>query len=140
LESIEEKKREEIRELKRRLKSEWKELWTSKYDDRLMAEGISRIDRENLFVSKGEVLYTNKQSKQTSLKEILEKHVGPTSIARYDPDPWTGGWGKFIKTKLPSQETGEKKEAPRAESRKYPQKRKSGSGWLNRSRYALREL
>jgi hypothetical protein len=127
---------ERAHELRRELKVEWAELWKSKYDDKVKAEGISSLDFEWLFVDRGEVIYATKDYKPLSFREILERHIGADVAGRIAPDPEVGGWRKFVKENItiPKRKPVVKRERPRIKFDASQQKRKGGAGWLNKAR------
>ena len=123
---------EDARELRRLLKLDWVELWDTKYEDEVQAEGISVKDFEALYVDRGEVIHATRDVKPLSFHEILEKHVGEEEAKRVDVDPRQGGWRKFSRTHFPARRV--KREEPRVKFDAGQQQRKAGSGWLNKAR------
>ena len=120
--------------LRQELKTEWAELWKTKYDDEVRAEGVSPKEYERLFVDLGEIIYATKNFKPLSFRDILEKHVGSDLAAKAYPDPVLGGWRKFVKEHLQRHKSVKKRERPRVKVDLSQQQRKSGAGWLNKAR------
>lgn len=120
------------RELRRMLKVDWAELWKTKHEDEVKAEGVSVQDFESLFVDRGEIIHATRDFKPLSFSEILEKHVGPEKAAGVDVNPRVGGWRKFAKKNFPAKHT--KREKPEVKADLSQQQRKGGSGWLNKAR------
>ena len=124
---------ERARELKRELKAEWSELWRTKYDDQVRAEGVSREMFQRLFVDRGEVVAATRDFKPISFREILNRHLGPTLSERVSPDPSTGGWRKFAREHL-QKPKHQRREQPRVKADLTQHQRKGGQGWLNKAR------
>jgi hypothetical protein len=115
------------------LKSEWRELWDQKIDDKWVGEAIARREYAALFVDRGEVLWATRGSKPPVFSEILEKYEKSTGERIRPIDPAIGGWGKFIKNEI-STPRMKKKPMHLVEEDKPvdsgPQK-KGGRGWLH---------
>ena len=125
---------EQVRELRQELKTEWGELWRTKYDDEVMAEGVSPKEYERLFVDLGEIVYATRDFKPLSFREILERHLGSDVAGKVYPDPSVGGWRKFVKEHLRRHKRVKKRERPKVKVDLDQHQRKSGCGWLNRAR------
>lgn len=121
------------RELKHELKAEWSELWSTKYDDEVRAEGVSCKEFNMLLVDLGEVIVATRDFKPLSFREILEARLGSDMAGRVEPDPAVGGWGKFVKKHLPKHKHV-KRERPEVKIDLSQQQRKGGHGWLNKAR------
>ncbi|MEM3378413.1 MAG: hypothetical protein QXV09_06405 [Candidatus Bathyarchaeia archaeon] len=123
------------KELVETLKIEWKKLWSERLDDKVRAEGIATADYRYLFVERGLIIHATKDYKALSFREILEQY----QIANFDrhipPPPQIGGWTKFIKTHITSQQQRQRvKRAQlyREEAQKPKQQlKKGGRGWLH---------
>jgi len=127
-------KMNKAREFRRWLKIEWADLWTSKFDDDIIAEGISLRDYSLLDVDKGEIIHASRDYKPLEFREILEKKLGSEAAGRVDVDPNVGGWKRFAREKLPRRENKTAREAPKIPYDTSQQQRKGGSGWLNQAR------
>ena len=118
------------------LKTQWKKLWRDRFDDKQRAEGIADNDYPTLFVEKGTVIFATKKFKMPSFTEILQLN-GIDNAGRYiQPNPSTGGWGKFIRTTITVRkltERGRRAQQYEREKKKPQQLKKSGRGWLHRS-------
>ncbi|MEM3725628.1 MAG: hypothetical protein QXK98_02045 [Candidatus Bathyarchaeia archaeon] len=116
------------------LKEQWKTLWRERIDDKLRAEGIADKDYDVLFVEKGTVIFATRKFKMLSLREILQLH-GVTNVDRVvGPSPSVGGWGKFIRTFISSQQSSKRKKRAQQyfEGDKQKQQlKKGGRGWLH---------
>ncbi len=124
----------EAREFRRWLKIEWADLWKRKFDDEIVAEGISVRDYSLLEVDKGEIIQANRDFKPLNFREILEKNLGGEATELVDVDPNVGGWKRFAREQLPRREKKTAREQPKIPFDLSQQQRKGGSGWLNRAR------
>ncbi len=124
----------DAREFKRWLKIEWADLWKSKFDDEIIAEGISLRDYSLLDVDKGEIIHASRDYKPLKFREILEKNLGGEAAERVDVDPHVGGWKRFARENLPKREKKTARGAPKIPFDLSQQQRKGGSGWLNQAR------
>ncbi len=120
------------RELRRKLKADWAELWKTKHDDGVKAEGISTKVYTELFVDQGEIIHATRDYTPLSFSEIYEKHVGTEKAERIEVNPQEGGWHKFARNNFPAKQT--KRERPKFKPDLSQQQRKGGSGWLNQAR------
>jgi len=125
---------EQVRELRRELKTEWAKLWMTKYDDNVRAEGVSPKEYDRLFVDRGEVIHATRDYKPLSFRDILEGHLGSDLVRRVDPDPVVGGWRKFVREHLLKPRLLKRRERPRIKVDLTQHQRKGGAGWLNRAR------
>ncbi|MCW3979368.1 MAG: hypothetical protein NWF12_06420 [Candidatus Bathyarchaeota archaeon] len=123
-----------LKELRRVLKEDWANLWKTKHDDEVKAEGISVDDFDMLFVDQGEIIHATRDFKPLSFREILEKHVSPEDASKIDIDPKVGGWRKFAKENFPPRRQTIKRERPKQKVDLEQHQRKSGKGWLNKAR------
>lgn len=118
------------------LKTQWKKLWRDRFDDKQRAEGIADNDYPTLFVEKGTVIFATKKFKMPNFVEILQLN-GIDNAGRFiQPNPNTGGWGKFIRTTITSRklpEKGRRAHQYEIEKKKPQQLKKGGRGWLHRS-------
>ena len=123
-----------VKELRQMLKTDWANLWKTKHEDEIKAEGISVEDFEMLFVDRGEIIHATRDFKPLSFREILEKHVGSEDASRVDIDPNVGGWRKFAKQNFPARRRQSKRERPKVKVDLSQHQRKAGKGWLNKAR------
>lgn len=121
-------------EFRKMLKAKWAELWSSKYDDSVKAEGVSTSNYPRLFVDRGEIVYATKDYKPLSFREILESYYDSETLARIYPDPVVGGWRKFSRTHFPAKQR--KRERPKVKVDVGQHQRKGGAGWRNKNRVA----
>jgi len=115
------------------LKVEWKRLWLERMDDKVRAEGIAIQDYSSLFVDKGTVIHATRDFKPLNFKEILDKHQIENADRYIPPLKEVGGWNKFIKQQVTSQNHPKKKRAEQYEEQKKEkqQPKKGGRGWLH---------
>jgi len=115
------------------LKVEWKRLWLERLDDKVRAEGIAVHDYSSLFVDKGTVIHATRNFRALNFKEILERHQIDNTDRYVHPTPQVGGWNKFIKQHVTSQNHSNKKRAELFEEMKgeKQQPKKGGRGWLH---------
>ncbi|EMR74220.1 hypothetical protein MCGE09_00093 [Thaumarchaeota archaeon SCGC AB-539-E09] len=120
------------RELRQKLKADWNELWKTKHDDIVNAEGISSKVYPELFVDRGEIIHATRDYKPLSFSEIFNKHVGNEKAERIEVNPQEGGWGKFGRINFSAKKI--KREQPKFKPDLSQPQRKGGSGWLNQAR------
>ncbi|MBE3116362.1 hypothetical protein IMZ68_04080 [Candidatus Bathyarchaeota archaeon] len=123
------------KELVNSLKVEWKRLWVERMDDKVRAEGIAINDYSALFVDKGTVIHATRDFKALNFREILEKHQVDNAERYIPPSPSVGGWGKFVKNNITTNEQSRNKRAQayRIEEKKVKQQpKKCGRGWLHK--------
>ena len=121
------------------LRIQWKRLWQERVNDKVRAEGVATADYCDLFVEKGTIIHATRNFKALNFKEILKQHQ-IENVDRYiSPSPQTGGWNKFIKTKVTNQQPRIRKradfyrESERDEEKtKKQQSKKGGRGWLHK--------
>ena len=126
------KKREARKQLVDELKGEWKSMWSERYDDKVVAEGVSINDYQKIRVSRGTVIHATRDFKALNFKEILKDNLVENPDRYIQPDPSQGGWNKFIKTKIiqnhVKNESADHIEPPKPTGK---QSKKGGRGWLH---------
>jgi hypothetical protein len=122
------------KEVVEELKVAWKRLWLDRLDDKVRAEGIAIEDYSSLFVDKGTVIHATRDFKALSFKEILEKHQVSNIDRCMPPSPEIGGWNKFIKYQITSQNVSKRRRADFYEvpKKEKQQPKKGGRGWLHK--------
>ena len=117
------------------LKIEWKRLWSERVDDKVRAEGIAIDDYNSLFIDKGTVIHATRDFKALNFKDILEQHE-VLNVERYiPPNPHVGGWGKFVKDNIATNQQSKRKKSSQFFVEKKTEKKqlkKSGRGWLHK--------
>jgi hypothetical protein len=129
---VDENERAERDEFRRRLKEEWRLLWSERFDDRVRAEGVAPRDYPLVFTDRGHVIFATREAKAPSLSDII--NYWRTQGRVYWPEPNVGGWGRFIRTELKkaayhrTREVGENE----TNSSGKQQSKKGGKGWLHK--------
>jgi hypothetical protein len=121
-------------EILEELKIQWKGLWRERIDDKVRAEGIARKDYSTLFVERGTVIFATRDFKMLNFREILELHRIIDIDRIIPPNPNTGGWRKFIRTAITSQNKPQRtKRATQFshDEKQRQQLKKGGRGWLH---------
>jgi hypothetical protein len=116
------------------LRIQWKRLWRERVDDKLKAEGMANADYCDLYVEKGTVIHATRDYKAVSFKEILEQHQILNPERYIPPNPFIGGWNKFIKNNLSNQKRYKTRRATLylEEPKEKQQPKKGGRGWLHK--------
>jgi hypothetical protein len=116
------------------LKSQWKNLWRERIDDKVKAEGIANDDYSKLFVEKGTVIFATRNFKILNFRDILELN-GIIDIDKLvPPNPHVGGWGKFTRTFVTNQKAHRRTERALQYldvKKEHQQTKKGGRGWLH---------
>lgn len=129
---MESKGRDERDDFRRKLKEEWRLIWTERFDDRLKAEGIAVRDYPMLFTDRGSVIFASRAVKTLNFSEIAK--IWASMGEMYSPDSSCGGWGKFIRTEIKSvaHSRALKQKLDRSQpSHEIGQAKKGGRGWLH---------
>jgi hypothetical protein len=119
------------------LKVQWKLLWSERFDDKELAEGVSVNDYSILRVERGTIIHATRNFKASSFKEILEQHMVENPDRFVQPETNVGGWSKFIKKEITGQslqKRGKRAACYLAEKPDRPvsqQPKKGGRGWLH---------
>ena len=123
------------KELVETLKDQWKLLWSERFNDKIRAEGVSVSNYAALKVEKGTIIHATRDFKPLNFKEILQQNMIENPERYMQPDTQTGGWNKFVKTKITSSPPQINKRALLFEQKKRntQQPKKGGRGWLHSS-------
>ncbi len=116
------------------LKTEWKLLWSERFDDKIQAEGVSVANYASLRVEKGLVIHATRDFKALNFREILEERKVENADRFVQPDVHVGGWNKFIKTKITGPQprrVGKRAASYVAEKPVGQRPKKGGRGWLH---------
>jgi ABC-type sulfate transport system substrate-binding protein len=114
------------------IRSQWKQMWRERIDDRVRAEGVACESYEKLFVERGTVVVATRDFKVLSLKDILELHKVANAERLVPPNPNVGGWGKFVRTHVSSgKRVSVRVREFEVDEKKPQQLRKGGRGWLH---------
>jgi hypothetical protein len=119
------------------LKTEWKLMWSERFDDKVVAEGVSANDYDILHVERGLIIHATREFKALNFKEIVQQRIVENPERYLQPDVHTGGWNKFIKTEIAASRSQQNKKNDSRASEKSPSKqasqqvKKGGRGWLH---------
>ena len=119
------------------LKVQWKLLWSERFDDKELAEGVSVNDYSILRVERGTIIHATRDFKALSFKEILEQNMVENPDRFVQPQINVGGWSKFIKKEITNrsrQKCGKLAASYLAEKPDKSisqQPKKGGRGWLH---------
>jgi hypothetical protein len=121
------------KELIEELRTQWKDLWRERIDDKVRAEGIANKEYLKLSVDKGTVILATRNFKLLDFRDILEQNFITDANRFIPPNPLVGGWRKFIRSTITSQKPV--KRTRRAwnypNEKKKQQLKKGGRGWLH---------
>ena len=125
-------RREAQKELIDELKVEWKSMWIERYNDKIVAEGISVADYERLHVNRGTVIHATRNFKALNFKDILKDNLVEDPDRYIQPSSSEGGWNKFIKTQITQGIVRKRRAASYVPVKvKGKQPKKGGRGWLH---------
>jgi hypothetical protein len=114
------------------LRTDWKDLWQNRLDDKVRAEGIAKNDYSKLFVEQGTVIMATRDFKPLEFFDIVKEYLELDAEKVVPPNATIGGWGKFIRNNIRNQKTTTRRAAPpKPAPKKGQQQRKGGRGWLN---------
>ena len=119
------------------LKTEWKLMWSERFDDKVVAEGVSANDYDILQVERGLIIHATREFKALNFKDIVQQRIVENPERYLQPDVHTGGWNKFIKTEIATSRSQQNKKNDSRTSEKSPSKqtsqqvKKGGRGWLH---------
>lgn len=115
-------------------KNQWKSMWRNRVDDKMRAEGIADKDYSLLFVDRGTVIIATRKFKLLDFYELLQQNKLLVGNEVIPPSPTVGGWGKFVRTALVSQNlTKRGRRIPPKPGKRSTrlQLKKGGRGWLH---------
>jgi hypothetical protein len=122
----------ELKEFVDELRTDWKDLWRNRLDDKVRAEGIAQHDYSKLFVEQGTVIMATRDFKHLEFFDIVEEYLKFDAEKALPPNATIGGWGKFIRNNIRKQKNTTKRVAPpKQTSKKGQQQKKGGRGWLH---------
>ena len=122
----------ELKEFVDELRTDWKDLWRNRLDDKMRAEGIAKQDYSKLFVERGTVIMATRDFKPLEFFDIVQEYLKFDTEKALPPNAAIGGWAKFIRTNLRKQKTTTRRFAPtKPNSKKCQQQKKGGRGWLH---------
>jgi hypothetical protein len=123
--------RAELKDFVDDLRVEWKDLWRTRLDDKVRAEGIAKQDYSRLFVEQGTVIKATRDYKHLEFFDIVQDYLGHDAQKAVPPNSTVGGWGKFIRSNIRNQKTtrASRYVPPKRTHKKGQQQKKGGRGW-----------
>jgi len=119
------------KELVKSLKAQWKLLWNESFNDKARAENVSVNDYVSLQVERGTIICATRDFKELTFREILEATI-ITDQERFQTNPQTGGWNKFVKTEILNGQRKKQRRVPSFPTKIMIQRpKKGGRGWLH---------
>jgi hypothetical protein len=116
------------------LKTEWKQMWNERLDDKPKAEGVSMDNYKNLGVERGTIIHATRDFKVLNFSDILQQHKIKQPQRYLQPNPSMGGWSKFIKKEITSPLNDNKLTAKQnTTKKKNHQQQSKSSGWLHKN-------
>jgi hypothetical protein len=116
------------------LRTDWKNLWRNRVEDKVRAEGIAKQDYSKLFVEQGTVIMATRDFKPIEFFDIVKEYLELDTEKVIPPNSTIGGWGKFIKTNIRNQKTATRASTyvpPKKTPKKGQQQKRGGRGWLS---------
>lgn len=122
----------ELKEFVDELRTDWKDLWLNRLDDKVRAEGIAKQDYLKLFVERGTVIMATRDFKPLEFFDIVQEYLEFDAEKAVPPNSTIGGWGKFIRNNIRKQKKSARRFSPPKPTRKKGQQlKKGGRGWLH---------
>ena len=115
------------------LRTDWKELWQNRLDDKMRAEGIAKKDYSKLFVEQGTVIMATRDFKPLEFFDIVQEYMEFDTSKVLPPNSTVGGWGKFVKNNIHQKKQPPRRTyiPPKPTHTKGQHKKKGGRGWLH---------
>jgi len=125
----------ELKEFVDELRTDWKDLWRNRLDDKVRAEGIAKQEYSKLFIEQGTVIMATRDFKPLEFFDIVKEYLEFDAEKALPPNSTIGGWGKFIRNNIPKQKKPTRRfSPPKLTSKKGQQQKKGGRGWLHANR------
>jgi len=122
----------ELKEFVDELRTDWKNLWRNRLDDKVRAEGIAYQDYSKLFVERGTVIMATRDFKPLEFFDIVQEYLEFDAEKAVPPNSTIGGWGKFIRNNIRKKEKSARRfSPPKPTPKKGQQQKKGGRGWLH---------
>ena len=122
----------ELKEFVDELRTDWKDLWRNRLDDKVRAEGIAKQDYSKLFVERGTVIMATRDFKPLEFFDIVQEYLKFDAEKAVPTNSTIGGWGKFIRNNIRKQKKTTRRFAPpKPTSKKGQQLKNGGRGWLH---------
>jgi hypothetical protein len=124
----------DMKEFVDELRTDWKDLWRNRLDDKVRAEGIAKNDYSKLFVEQGTVIMATRDFKPLEFFDIVKEYLELDAEKAVPLNATIGGWGKFIRNNVRKQKTTTRASRyvpPKKAPKKSQQQKKGGRGWLS---------
>ena len=121
----------DLKEFVDELRTDWKDLWRNRLDDKVRAEGIAKHEYEKLFVEQGTVILATRDFKPLEFFDIVQEYLKADTEKVLPMNATIGGWGKFIRTNIKKRQQATRRQAPPKPAHKGQQQKKGGRGWLH---------
>ncbi|MCW4035133.1 MAG: hypothetical protein NWF03_07195 [Candidatus Bathyarchaeota archaeon] len=121
----------ELKEFVDELRTEWKDLWRSRVEDKIRAEGIAKNDYSKLFVERGTVIMATRDYKPMEFFDIVQQYLQFDADKVVPINTTVGGWGKFVRDNIKKQKRQTKRTytPPKPKRAKGQQQKNGGRGW-----------
>ena len=113
------------------LRTDWKDLWRNRLDDKVRAEGIATHEYEKLFVEQGTVIMATRDFKPIEFFDIVQEYLKADTEKVIPVNATIGGWGKFIRNEIRKKQNTTRQAPPKPKRDKNQQQKKGGRGWLH---------
>ena len=114
----------DLKEFVDELRTDWKDLWRNRLDDKVRAEGIAKHEYEKLFVEQGTVILATRDFKPLEFFDIVQEYLKADTEKVLPMNATIGGWGKFIKTNIRKRQQATRRQAPPKPTHKGQQQKK----------------
>lgn len=122
----------QLKEFVEELRVDWKDLWRSRLDDKVRAEGIAAHEYTRLFVEQGTVILATRDFKPIEFFDIVQEYLKADAEKIIPVNATIGGWGKFIRNNIRKNQNATRRHAPpKPTPKKGQQQKKGGRGWLH---------
>ena len=122
----------EVKQFVDELRTDWKDLWQNRVDDKVRAEGIAKKDYSQLFVEQGTVIMATRDFKSLEFFDIVKQHLDCDAEKAVPINSTIGGWGKFVRDNVRKQKsTTRRYDPPKSTRKKGQQQKRGGRGWLH---------
>jgi hypothetical protein len=118
------------------LREQWIQMWSTRIDDKLRAEGIVSKDYSQLFVERGLIVSATKDFKSPEFADVIRRYIPKPECEQFiPPNSSLGGWGRFIKEAVCKKNCISLRRSRHfsgpQDKNKNSQLKKNGRGWLH---------
>jgi hypothetical protein len=119
-----------------KLKAEWKQMWSDRFDDKQRAEGVSIEHYPAIQVDRGTIIHATRTYKAMDFREVLEQNNIKDTDRFVQPHKQEGGWNKFTKTQIipnspQNQRLAIKRQLEADKKKTHLQPNQNKKGWLH---------